>query len=89
MKNAFGPSAIRTAPFKTASGDIFRDPNRQMEQWADSSKLTVTANAIEAVAPSPTMKELDETPLLLNSARPLTHWKVAKHQEAMQTHQRS
>ena len=70
MKKAFGPSAIRIAPLLSASGDIIRDPNKQIERCAEHyqtlfSKInTVRAKAVEATTHLPTMEELDAPPAI-------------------------
>jgi hypothetical protein len=33
MKKAFGPSATKTAPLKSTSGNLIKDHGEQMERW--------------------------------------------------------
>ena len=35
IKKAFGPSAIKTAPLKSAEGQITNDRSKQMKRWAE------------------------------------------------------
>ena len=68
MKKAFGPSAIKTAPLKSLSGEIITDRGKQMERWAEhyqelySRQNTVTDTAVEGITPLSTMGELDIPP---------------------------
>ncbi|KAL0195112.1 hypothetical protein M9458_008684, partial [Cirrhinus mrigala] len=70
MKKAFGPSAIKTAPLKSTSGEIITDRSKQMERWAEhyqelySRENLVTDTAIRNIMPLPTMEELDSPPTI-------------------------
>ena len=52
MKRAFGPSAVRSAPLKSAEGQVITDRSKQMERWAEhyqelySRETTVTDSAL-------------------------------------------
>lgn len=35
LKKAFGPSTVKIAPLKSASGDIITDRGRRMERWVE------------------------------------------------------
>ncbi len=37
MKKAFGPSTIKIAPLRSATGDVITDHGKQMERWAEHS----------------------------------------------------
>ena len=68
MKKAFGPSAIKTAPLKSSSGEVITDRAKQMERWAEqytelySRETVVTDKAVEKTSPLPVMEELDAPP---------------------------
>ena len=70
LKKAFGPSAVKVTPLKSASGDIITDRGKQMERWAEhyqqlySRENIVTDTAIERITPLPVMDELDAPPSL-------------------------
>ncbi|KAI8510866.1 hypothetical protein Bbelb_117820 [Branchiostoma belcheri] len=70
MKKAFGPSITKTAPLKTASGDIITDRGKQMERWAEhyqelySRENVVSAAAVENTDTLPLMEELDTPPTI-------------------------
>ena len=70
MKKAFGPSTSKSAPLKSAEGDIIKDPSKQMERWAEhyqelySRETTVTNTALENTPPLPAMDELNEPPTI-------------------------
>ena len=68
MKKAFGPSAIKTAPLKSSSGEVITNRAKQMERWAEhytelySRETVVTDKAVEKTSPFPVMEELDAPP---------------------------
>ena len=68
MKKAFGPSIVKTAPFKSTSGEIITDRAKQMERWAEhyqelySRETTVTDRAIENTPSLLVIEELDTPP---------------------------
>ncbi|RXN35706.1 RNA-directed DNA polymerase from mobile element jockey-like protein [Labeo rohita] len=70
MKKAFCPSAIKTAPLKSTSGEIITDRSKQMERWAEhyqelySRENIVTDTAIRNIMPLPIMEELDSPPTI-------------------------
>ena len=70
MKKAFGPSATKTAPLKSTSGEVITEPSKQMDRWAEhykelySKETHVSDLAIEKTAALPTMEELDTPPSL-------------------------
>ncbi|KAI8512327.1 hypothetical protein Bbelb_089660 [Branchiostoma belcheri] len=70
MKKAFDPSITKTAPLKTASGDIITDRGKQMERWAEhyqelySRENVVSAAAVENTDTLPLMEELDNAPTI-------------------------
>ena len=70
MKKAFGSSTSKSAPLKSAEGDIIKDRSKQMERWAEhyqelySRETTVTNTALENTPPLPAMDELNEPPTI-------------------------
>lgn len=70
MKKAFGPSAIKTAPLKSADGHMIKDRSKQMDRWAEhyqslySTETKVTNTALAKIRTLPEMEELDEPPSL-------------------------
>jgi len=54
MKKNFGPSPVKTAPLKSAEGEIIKDRCKQMKRWAEhykelySRETTVTSTALES-----------------------------------------
>ena len=68
MKKAVGPSAVKVAPLKSATGVVITDRGEQMERWAEhyrelfSRENTVTDAAIESTNPLPVIDELDVPP---------------------------
>ena len=70
MKKAFGPSAIKIAPLKSAEGQIINDRSKQMERWAEhyqelySRETTVTEPALESTRALPKMDKLDVPPTI-------------------------
>ena len=70
MERAFGPSTVKSAPLKSADGQIIKDRTKQMERWAEHFKelysrvTTVTDSALEKVRALPEMNELDAPPTI-------------------------
>ena len=70
MKRAFGPSTVKSAPLKSAEGQIINDRTKQMERWAEhfqelySRVTTVTDSALEKARALPEMDELDAPPTM-------------------------
>ena len=70
IKKAFGPSAVKTAPLKSADGSVIKDRSKQMERWAEhyqelySRETTVTNTALANTLPMPVMDELDIPPTI-------------------------
>ena len=70
MKKAVGPSAIKTAPIKSAEGQIIIDRSKQMERWVEhyqelySRVTTVTEPALNRTQALPVMNELDVPPTI-------------------------
>ncbi len=68
MNKAFGPSTIKIAPLKSATGDVITDHGKQMERWAEnyqqlySRENVVTDTVLKSTTPLPEMKELDALP---------------------------
>ena len=68
LKKAFGPSATKTAPLKSASDTIITERGKQMERWAEhyqelySRENRVTSEAIENTDQLPVLEELDNRP---------------------------
>ena len=78
MKKAFGPSVVKTAPLKSADGDIIKDRSKQMDRWAEhyqnlySTVTTVTDAALEKTPVSPKMEELNEPPSIDELSKAIT-----------------
>ena len=78
MKKAFGPSVVKTAPLKSADGDIIKDRSKQMDRWAEhyqnlySTVTTVTDAALEKAPVFPKMEELDEPPSIDELSKAIT-----------------
>ncbi|XP_014780239.1 uncharacterized protein LOC106876263 [Octopus bimaculoides] len=68
LKKALGPSATKSAPLKSTTGDLIKDQGKQMDRWAEysqdlySQETTVAEAAIEGVKILPAMYELDNLP---------------------------
>jgi len=68
MKKAFGPSARKTAPLKSSTGEILTNRSEQMERWAEHyqdlylRENEVTEMAVDSILSLPVMEELDEPP---------------------------
>ena len=64
-KKAFGPSATKTPPLKSASGTIITVRGKQMERWAEhyqelySRENRITSEATESTDQLPVLEELD------------------------------
>ena len=76
IKKALGPTQSKTAPLKSASGEVITDRSKQMERWVEhyselySRENTVVSSALDAIECLPAMEELDAEPTLeeLNEA---------------------
>ncbi|XP_063585836.1 uncharacterized protein LOC134763209 [Penaeus indicus] len=70
MKKAFGPSPVKTAPLKTAEGELIKDRCKQMKRWAEhyqelySRETTITSTALENTQSLSPMVELDTPPTI-------------------------
>ena len=70
IKKAVGPTIIKSAPLKSATGKTITDHDQQMERWAEhfqelySRESHVTDTAINGTAILPQMTQLDEPPTL-------------------------
>ena len=68
IKKATGPTATKSVPLKTKSGEIITDQKKQMERWVEhylelySTQNVVTDAALDAISQLPVMEELDEEP---------------------------
>ena len=70
LKQAFGPSSIKSAPIKTKTGEIITERGQQMKRWAEhyedlfSTIKVTTEEALSGVPELPVIPELDEIPSL-------------------------
>ena len=70
MKKALGPSARKTAPLKSSTGEIITDRSKQMDRWAEHyqdlylREGVVTEAALNSIPSLPVMEELDTPPIL-------------------------
>ena len=68
IKKALGPMQSKTAPLKSATGEVITDQGWQMERWVEhysnlySRENTVTPSALGAIKCMPIMEELDAEP---------------------------
>ncbi|XP_022093240.1 uncharacterized protein LOC110980661 [Acanthaster planci] len=68
MRKAFGPTARKTAPLKSSSGETIIDHSKQMEWWAEHyqdlylRENVVTETAINSIPSLPVIEELDNSP---------------------------
>ncbi|XP_037801349.1 uncharacterized protein LOC119596256 [Penaeus monodon] len=69
-EEGFRPKPIKTAPLKSAKGEIIKDRCKQMKRWAEhykelySRETTVTSTALESTQSLPPMVELDTPPTI-------------------------
>ncbi|XP_063605235.1 uncharacterized protein LOC134780428 [Penaeus indicus] len=70
IKKAVGPEVKKTAPLKSATGEIITDREQQMKRWVEhyselySRETVVTDAALDATDDLPVMEELDQVPTL-------------------------
>ena len=70
IKKALGPMQSKTAPLKSATGEVITDQGWQMERWVEhysdlySRENTVTPSALGAIKCMPIMEELDAEPTM-------------------------
>ena len=68
MKKTFGPSVIKTAPFKASDGQVISDRKGQMERWTEhyqelsSGESSVTTSALENIQALPETTKSDKSP---------------------------
>ena len=68
IKKALGPTQSKTAPLKSATGEVITDQGLQMERWVEhfsnlySRENTVTPSVLGAIKCMPIMEELDVEP---------------------------
>ncbi|XP_069192067.1 uncharacterized protein [Procambarus clarkii] len=68
IKQATGPTQNRTAPLKSATGEIIKDRDQQMNRWVEhyselySRKNLVSVEALDTIKFLPIMEELDLEP---------------------------
>ena len=67
-KKALGPSARKTAPLKSSTGETITDRSKQMDQWAEHyqdlylRESVVKEAALNSIPSLPVMEELDTPP---------------------------
>ena len=68
IKEATGPSATKSVPLKTKTGEPITDPRQQMERWVEhylelyTTQNVVTDAALNAIEELPVSDELDAEP---------------------------
>lgn len=68
IKQATGPTQNRTAPLKSATGEIINDRDQQMNRWVEhyselySRENLVSVEALDAIECLPIMEDLDLEP---------------------------
>ena len=68
IKKALGPMQSKTAPLKSATGEVITDQGQQMERWVEhysdlySRENTVTPSALGTIKCMPIMEELNAEP---------------------------
>ncbi|GFR69800.1 hypothetical protein ElyMa_003767000 [Elysia marginata] len=93
MMKAFGPSVVKVAPLKSASGEIIENRSKQMERWAEnylellSRENVFSDKAIKYTTPLPTMEELDAPPTINELPRSSTRSPAVKLHVAMGSQQ--
>ena len=64
IKQALGPSQKKTAPLKTAEGDVIQDRDKQMERWVEhysnlySQQTEVSEEVLNTIEPLPLLHDL-------------------------------
>ena len=68
IKTATGPTATKTAPLKSKTGEIITDQGKQLERWVEhylelyATQNVVTDAALDTLPSLTVMKELDDLP---------------------------
>ena len=68
IKCVLGPTQTKTAPLKSASGEVITDKGKQMERWVEhyseqySSENVVVSSVLDSIVSLPVMEELDTDP---------------------------
>ena len=68
MKKALGPSARKTAPLKSSTGEIITDRSKQMDRWPEHyhdlylRESVIIEAALNGIPSLPVMEELDTPP---------------------------
>ena len=70
IKCALGPTQTKTAPLKSACGEVITDKGKQMERWVEhyselySRENVAVSSVLDSIVPLPVMEELDTDPTL-------------------------
>ena len=70
IKQALGPMQKKTAPLKSATGEVIQDREQQMERWVEhytelyARENVVTEDALNAIECRPELEELDREPTI-------------------------
>ena len=70
IKKALGPTQKKTAPLKSATGEVIQDREQQMERWVEhytelyARENVVTEDALNAIECLPELEELDREPTI-------------------------
>ena len=68
IKQALGPTQKKTAPLKSAIGEVIQERELQMERWVEhyaelyAMENVVTEDALNAIECRPELEELDREP---------------------------
>ena len=70
IKQALGPTQKKTAPLKSATGEVIQDRKQQIERWVEhytelyARENVVTEDALNAIECLPELEELDREPAI-------------------------
>ena len=70
IKQALGPTQKKTAPLKSATGEVIQDREQQMERWVEhytelyARENVVTEDALKAIECLPELEELNREPTI-------------------------
>ena len=69
IEQALGPTQKKTAPLKSATGEVIQDREQQMERWVEHNtelyaRENVTEDTMNAIECLPELEELDREPTI-------------------------
>ena len=95
LKRAFVPSVNKTAPLKSATGEIIIDRSKHIKRWAKhyeelySWENSVSGSAVRNTKSLTIMEELNVPPTMEELAKAIDTYPVAKLQEITAFHEKS